>query len=1280
MGQLDKLDKQVGKLQRLVNGFDLIGFANTGNVDLSVNPPCISEHFKCISVLNRPYNPAKGGVGCYVKKWLVPHVEVVREYPELGIMWVHINQLAHDGSDLYVAIVYLPPSESTYYTSVLGVGRDKHWDQLLEDIRLFNTLGKVVMIGDFNARTASGDEGNVGSVGVEEDGLKGVDITCRKSMDMHTNVMGKELLLCCRKGGLVIGNGRLPGDEEGAFTFSGFGRKEDKLPSSTIDYIIMSHELCFQDGKVRDGLSMHVKDFKECPCRDNGMRFDHKPVSVTLLLDVLQVKQIRAGKVTTSKEGDTIQPSHVLRWRDEIRQEYVDAISYDGECLAFRLQIYDPEKGVEESLASLTKLVWSAASVVHRKYGKVITVRKQNRDNSCSVHSNSWFNEECRKLRIELKGAERQVPRNDCQILELRRKYRACIKKGKANFREQRSVQLFESLYKDPKKFWKTFQSPAKHSNTLTITNWTKYFAKLYGNNTSKFSHGVNYEEHFQQFPEFFIDPSNDALLQAASLNVEISEDEVYKVLCDMGIGKAPGPDGVCGDFICRAFNEIHFVDHEGKYRMKREFVLIREVTALFNKIFLSGCYPNTWMTSALTPVPKPKGDANNMDHYRGIAVGNALSKLYSAIFMNRIDEWSEQLQIRAKGQFGFRKNRGTIDATFVLKTIIDKFNVEKKPLFTAFIDFRKAYDSVDRKVLWQSLYNMGIHGRSLETLQNMYKDVRMQVRYKGQLGEVFDCKVGVKQGDPISPLLFGLLIDRFESYLYTKMPRNDIVIDNMCLHQLFYADDLVIMADSSLALQQKIDHLRDFCNIMGFSVNTGKSECMVFNKSYGPKCKSQWKWKFGEHELKTVLSFVYLGLLFTDTEEQCFMNTLSSKGEGKARGAWFSLYGKCQNIRLFNPHLLCRLFDCNVLSVFNYGCELWIPSMVIKCKGNLNKGVGEDLHKLFMRMTLLVGKSTPIAPMMEELRRTPFLLSGIKRVVTYWNRIALLDQSSIIRKALNENINLAARNVGWVSNVMKMLLSLGITQTPNVTNMCVHSMINHIYTKWYNVAWSDLVPRSLVHRCRNSGRGAQLMEKSEEGRLLESAMEFDDDSRGMLSEGTIAQDITTSEAVRMWSDEHHVGFKLRKYKAWFGNGKTEMQVLSRKDGHFTEHLHSCQKIRMVSAFRLGKSWLNCETMRKSENARSKRLCTLCDRMEIEDELHILFCTTYACIRERFSDIFNSDAYIVLKTLYEAGVVDFRLDHAMKTFMNSSSSSFWNMFAAFLIQAREVRESRCHHS
>jgi sorting nexin-29 len=217
----------------------------------------------------------------------------------------------------------------------------------------------------------------------------------------------------------------------------------------------------------------------------------------------------------------------------------------------------------------------------------------------------------------------------------------------------------------------------------------------------------------FNLFPQ----PSDLLTSISSHLNNKFTMSEILTALDDALAGKSAGVDGIPVDFIKYAVQ----VNNKGAPDEYCIHILAGHITYLFNKILIDG-YPSSWSTNALTPVPKPKGCPEFKDDYRGIAVSAGLAKLYSMVLLRRLDTWAEVNGHRAKGQAGFRQKRGTPDNAFILNHVIEKYKAQSKPVYAVFIDFRKAYDSIIRPILWESLRSLGLHGSILDTLMAMYK------------------------------------------------------------------------------------------------------------------------------------------------------------------------------------------------------------------------------------------------------------------------------------------------------------------------------------------------------------------------------------------------------------------------------------------------------------------------------------------------------------------------------------------------------------------------------
>ena len=109
-----------------------------------------------------------------------------------------------------------------------------------------------------------------------------------------------------------------------------------------------------------------------------------------------------------------------------------------------------------------------------------------------------------------------------------------------------------------------------------------------------------------------------------------------------------------------------------------------------------------------ITAVHK-SGDKSDMSNYRSITVGSVIAKLFAMILEQRIASWAEDHAVKAKGQAGFRKEFRITDNIFILRSLIDKqrqtrLKGKAGKLYCCFVDFRKAFDTVPRAVLWQVL------------------------------------------------------------------------------------------------------------------------------------------------------------------------------------------------------------------------------------------------------------------------------------------------------------------------------------------------------------------------------------------------------------------------------------------------------------------------------------------------------------------------------------------------------------------------------------------------
>jgi hypothetical protein len=155
-------------------------------------------------------------------------------------------------------------------------------------------------------------------------------------------------------------------------------------------------------------------------------------------------------------------------------------------------------------------------------------------------------------------------------------------------------------------------------------------------------------------------------------------------------------------------------------------------LASIFNACQRVAALPRCWALCGITPIHKG-GDTSDPGNYRGIAVGSLLAKLYACMLNEKLMKWTEQHQLRALRQAGFCKDHRTTDQTFVVRTLIEKAKADKQPLYSCFVDFKKAYHTVPRDLLWTKLQRIGVHGEFLQGVQALYADVPMALQFEGK-------------------------------------------------------------------------------------------------------------------------------------------------------------------------------------------------------------------------------------------------------------------------------------------------------------------------------------------------------------------------------------------------------------------------------------------------------------------------------------------------------------------------------------------------------------------
>ena len=213
---------------------------------------------------------------------------------------------------------------------------------------------------------------------------------------------------------------------------------------------------------------------------------------------------------------------------------------------------------------------------------------------------------------------------------------------------------------------------------------------------------------------------------------------------------------------------------------------------SLFSKIWQEEELPAQWKECIVIKLPK-KGDLRDCNNYRGIMLLSVPGKVLNRVLLERMKEAVDpKLQDQ---QAGFRRNTSFADQITSLRIIVEQSLEWNSPLYINFIDYEKAFDSVDREALWKLLRHYGVPEKIIALIRCTYQDMSCKIAHASQLSESFEVKTGVRQGCLLSPFLFLLVIDWIIKT--TKTGRNNGIQWTLWtqLDDLDFADDLALLS-----------------------------------------------------------------------------------------------------------------------------------------------------------------------------------------------------------------------------------------------------------------------------------------------------------------------------------------------------------------------------------------------------------------------------------------------------------------------------------------------------
>ncbi|KAK3894199.1 hypothetical protein Pcinc_002033 [Petrolisthes cinctipes] len=401
-------------------------------------------------------------------------------------------------------------------------------------------------------------------------------------------------------------------------------------------------------------------------------------------------------------------------------------------------------------------------------------------------------------------------------------------------------------------------------SNEREIQNrWKVYFEKL-----------LNEENERRVFGEGTVNVRDTP---------EISREEVKIALRKMKNGKALGPDEIPAE-VWKSLEE------EG----------IDVLWDLLSKIHDQEKMPDAWRDSVIVPIYKEKGDIQECGNYRGIKLMSHTMKIWERVIERKIREETEI----GEQQFGFMPGRGTTDAIFIVRQLLEKYGEKQQKLHLIFIDLEKAYDRIPRGEVWRCLRERGASEKYVRLVMDMYEGVRTQVRTCVGVTEKFPVTVGLHQGSSLSPYIFDLIMDVLGDGIIAPAPWD-----------MLFADDIILIDTTKERVQQKLERWRRAMEDRGFKISRAKTEYMVFNGE-----EEIGDVMLGGERLKRVNTFKYLGSSVASD------GTLDYEINHRIQSGWRNWKNTSGVLcdKKISARVKGKVYKTVVRPAFMYGAETW--------------------------------------------------------------------------------------------------------------------------------------------------------------------------------------------------------------------------------------------------------------------------------------------------------------------------------------------------------------------
>ena len=358
---------------------------------------------------------------------------------------------------------------------------------------------------------------------------------------------------------------------------------------------------------------------------------------------------------------------------------------------------------------------------------------------------------------------------------------------------------------------------------------------------------------------------------------------------------------------------------------------LIDVLLDLYNKVLTRTMeIPKSWKHSVITVLYKG-GDAMQPQNYRPICIIPLLYKLFSKLLYNRLYPILDNAQ--CADQAGFRNKFSTVDHMFVCTMVYEKSQEFQLNSWIAALDFKKAFDSIDQRYLWQALEEQLVPKGYIDILRNLYENQSAQVK-TDKMSRKFTIQKGTKQGDPLSSMLFNSLLEKMMSTVKDRISSKKYGIqmgtsDSSRITNLRFADDVLLIGRSLPQVAAMLEEVYVEAQACGLQLHPEKTKIITSTgRAEGrPRNKNV---KIGDMKIEILsreTAIKYLGrkISFGEYHEDELANRI------RAGWAKFSQHKQELTSKHYSLNDRLKLFSSVITPTVLYGSECWTMTKMME-------------------------------------------------------------------------------------------------------------------------------------------------------------------------------------------------------------------------------------------------------------------------------------------------------------------------------------------------------------